>query len=373
MIYYADDELVIRTMKETDGPDFVEGFTAQGWNPDIAVYRMRMKDEAEGKCVTLTAEYHGHPAGSVYVYLTPHDGPFKEKGWPEIHDFNVLKKYQRKGIGSKLMDVAEQIAGKYADTVCLGVGLHDGYGSAQRMYAKRGYVPDGSGVWYQGKQCEQYETVCTVDDDLQLFLSKKLKRKRPSLRFALITLFLTFAKIGLFTFGGGYAMLSVIEHICVTQKQWITHDDLTQVTVIAESTPGPIAVNCATFVGYRQKGFLGAVAATLGVIFPSFVIIFLISLFLDRFLEIAWVSSAFKGIRVAVGILIVDVAVRMIRKMPKDKLRIAVLVCSCLAMLLINIFSWKISTIILLLAAALISLSAFLIRSRLSGKGGELS
>ena len=189
----------------------------------------------------------------------------------------------------------------------------------------------------------------------------------------LITLFLTFAKIGLFTFGGGYAMLSVIEHICVTQKQWITHDDLTQVTVIAESTPGPIAVNCATFVGYRQKGFPGAVAATLGVIFPSFVIIFLISLFLDRFLEIAWVSSAFKGIRVAVGILIVDVSVRMIRKMPKDKLRIAVLVCSCLAMLLINIFSWKISTIILLLAAALISLSAFLIRSRLSGKGGELS
>jgi len=175
MIYYQDDELVIRTMEETDGPVFVEEFAAQGWNPDIAVYRRRMKDEAEGKCVTLTAEYQGHPAGSVYVYMTPHDGPFKGKDWPEIHDFNVLQKYQRKGIGSKLMDVAEQIAGQYADTVCLGVGLHDGYGSAQRMYVKRGYVPDGSGVWYQGKQCQQYETVCTVDDDLHLYLAKKLK------------------------------------------------------------------------------------------------------------------------------------------------------------------------------------------------------
>ena len=189
----------------------------------------------------------------------------------------------------------------------------------------------------------------------------------------LITLFLTFAKIGLFTFGGGYAMLSMIEHICVTQKQWITHDDLVNVTVIAESTPGPIAINCATFVGYRRKGFPGALAATLGVILPSFAIIFMISLFLDRFLEIAWVANAFRGIRVAVGILIVDVAVRMFRKMPKDKLRTVILISACAIMLLINIFSWKISTIILLLAAALISLSVFLFRNRLSGKGGEPS
>ena len=99
----------------------------------------------------------------------------------------------------------------------------------------------------------------------------------------------------------------------------------------------------------------------------------MISLFLDRFLKIAWVASAFKGIRVAVGILIVDVAVRMIRKMPKDKLRIAILAFSFAIMLLINIFSWKISTIILLLAAALVSLFAFLLRSRHPGKGGELS
>ena len=189
----------------------------------------------------------------------------------------------------------------------------------------------------------------------------------------LIDLFLTFAKIGLFTFGGGYAMLSMIEHTCVTRKQWITHEDLIHITVIAESTPGPVAVNCATFVGYRQKGIMGALAATLGVILPSFVIIFLLSLFLDRFLEVAWVASAFKGIRIAVGILIVDVAVRMIRRMPGDIMRIAILVSSCAVMLLINIFSWKISTIILLLAAALISLAVFLFQGSASGKGGEPS
>ena len=103
----------------------------------------------------------------------------------------------------------------------------------------------------------------------------------------LIDLFLTFVKIGLFTFGGGYAMISLIEHYCSEQKQWITHDEMMDVTVIAESTPGPIAINCATFVGYKQKGLMGAAAATIGVVLPSFCIIFLISMFLDNFLEIA--------------------------------------------------------------------------------------
>ena len=101
-----------------------------------------------------------------------------------------------------------------------------------------------------------------------------------------LDLFLTFAKIGLFTFGGGYAMIALIEDICVEKKQWITHDEMMNVTVIAESTPGPIAINCATYVGYKQKGLSGAVAATVGMVLPSFCIIFLISRFLDKFLEI---------------------------------------------------------------------------------------
>ncbi|MBQ7306084.1 MAG: GNAT family N-acetyltransferase [Clostridia bacterium] len=178
MIYYQDEELVIRNMEEADAPILVNEYNAQGWHDDVDGYMVRLKDQAEGKCIALTAEYQGQPAGNVYLYLDANEGPFKGKGWPIIVDFNVLMKYQRKGIGNRIMDVAEQIAAKYADTVCLGVGLSREYGTAQRMYAKRGYIPDGSGVWYQDKQCVQYETVCIVDDDLVLYMAKELKRAR---------------------------------------------------------------------------------------------------------------------------------------------------------------------------------------------------
>lgn len=174
MVYYQDADLLIRNMEEADAQVFYDEYTAQGWHPETAYYLMRMKDHDEGKCVALTAVYHGHPAGALYVYLTAQEGPFKEKDWPYIIDFSVLQKYQHRGIGNRLMDVAEQIAAQHADTVCLGVGLCAEYGSAQRIYAKRGYIPDGSGVWYQNKPCVQYKTVCTVDDDLVLYLSKKL-------------------------------------------------------------------------------------------------------------------------------------------------------------------------------------------------------
>ena len=184
-------------------------------------------------------------------------------------------------------------------------------------------------------------------------------------------LFLTFAKIGLFTFGGGYAMIPLIEDSCVEKKRWITHDEMMDVTVIAESTPGPIAINCATFVGYRQKGLIGAAAATVGMVLPSFCIIFLISMFLDRFLEIAWVASAFKGIRIAVGILILDVGIRMMKKMPREPLRFIIMGCALAVMLLSSIFAWKISTITLLLAAAAVSLAVFLFTGRKTEKGGD--
>ena len=199
-------------------------------------------------------------------------------------------------------------------------------------------------------------------------MSKELYAGEDSM---LWDLFLTFFRIGAFTFGGGYAMISVIENICVEKKHWITHEDLVNVTVIAESTPGPVAINCATFVGYRQKGIWGSVAATLGVVLPSFIIIWVISMFLDRFLEIAWIASAFKGIRVAVGLLILDVGIRMIKKMPKEPLRIVLTVCAVLATLAISIFSLKISTIVLLLAAGLISLAVFLVQKPREEKGGE--
>ena len=178
----------------------------------------------------------------------------------------------------------------------------------------------------------------------------------------LLDLFLTFAKIGLFTFGGGYAMISLIENSCVEKKGWITHDEMMNVTVIAESTPGPIAINCATFVGYKQKGMIGAIAATIGMVLPSFCIIFLISMFLDNFLEIAWIAHAFMGIKIAVGILILDAAIKMIRKMQKKPIPLTIMACAFLAMLLIDIFALHVSSITLMLIAAVISLAIFLTR-----------
>lgn len=183
-------------------------------------------------------------------------------------------------------------------------------------------------------------------------------------------LFLTFAKIGLFTFGGGYAMISIIENICVEKKNWISHDDMMNVTVIAESTPGPIAINCATFVGFRQAGFWGSLTATIGVTLPSFIIIFSISMFLDHFLEITLIANAFQGIKVAVGILILDAAINMIRKMHKSILSLIILTCSFAAMLFINIFSLNFSSICLMLIASVISLAVFIIMGTPKSKGG---
>lgn len=180
-------------------------------------------------------------------------------------------------------------------------------------------------------------------------------------------LFVTFLKIGLFTFGGGYAMIAVIEGICVEQKKWITHDDMLQVAVVAESTPGPIAINCATYVGYLRGGMAGAIAATLGVVLPSFVIIYVISMFLDHFLEITVIASAFKGIKIAVGLLIVNAAVNMLRKMKKTPLTVGTVAVSCAAMLLINLFSLNFSAVSLMLLAGAVSLAVFAFRKKGGG------
>ncbi|MBQ7669378.1 MAG: chromate transporter [Clostridia bacterium] len=185
---------------------------------------------------------------------------------------------------------------------------------------------------------------------------------------AILELFLTFFKIGLFTFGGGYAMISLIENNCVGKKKWITHEEMMNITVIAESTPGPIAINCATYVGLKKKGFWGAVAATFGVILPSFIIILLISFFLDSFLEIKWVASAFRGIKAAVGVLIVGAGVKMISKMNKRPLQIVIVSASFVAMALINIFALRISTVVLMLIAAAVGFVAYFIKRR-SDKG----
>ena len=175
----------------------------------------------------------------------------------------------------------------------------------------------------------------------------------------LIELFLTFVKIGSFTFGGGYAMISIIESICVEKKNWITHDEMMNITVIAESTPGPIAINLATFVGYKKGRIPGAVLATFGVVLPSFIIIFAISESLGQFLEITWIANAFRGIKIAVGILILDAALKMIRKMARKPLQIGILIATFAVIMLVNIFKLHLTSILVMLVAALVSLVFF--------------
>lgn len=178
----------------------------------------------------------------------------------------------------------------------------------------------------------------------------------------MLELFLTFAKIGLFTFGGGYAMISLIEDACVSRKKWITHEELMNIVVIAESTPGPIAINCATYVGYRRFGFWGAVVATLGIVLPSFCIIFAISRFLEQFLEITVIANAFRGIRLAVGILILNAALNMLQKMKKKPLPIGILLAACCILAACHLLGIRFSSIWLMLGAGAVSAALFALK-----------
>ena len=173
----------------------------------------------------------------------------------------------------------------------------------------------------------------------------------------LLDLFLTFAKIGAFTFGGGYAMISLIDKECVENKKWITSDELMEITVIAESTPGPIAINLATYAGYKIAGCMGAAAATLGMILPSFLIIWLISTFMENLLSIEAVAKAFKGIRIAVAVLIIKAALKIIKSMLKKTRHkyISVVIVSIFlgAVIIIDLLSVNFSTIYLIMIAGM--------------------
>ena len=175
MIYQEDAHILIRNMEDRDARPLADAEVAQGWLDSTAdKFQMRLRHQAQGRSIALTAELDGEPAGYVHLYLNGEDGPLVGQGIPEIVDFAVLEKFRCRGIGTALMDAAEKIACEYADTVYLGVGLHHWYGPAQRMYGKRGYIPDGSGVWFQGQVCVPYSQ-CRNDDDLILYMVKKLK------------------------------------------------------------------------------------------------------------------------------------------------------------------------------------------------------
>ena len=186
------------------------------------------------------------------------------------------------------------------------------------------------------------------------------------------TLFFTMLKIGLFTFGGGYAMIALLENEFVTKRGWLEQEEFLDVAAIAESTPGPIAINSATYIGYKRAGLLGSLAATLGVTLPSFCIIYIISLFFDTFLSLTVVACAFRGIQIAVLYLILSAGLRMLKKMEKTPFSWAVLLLTLIGMVTLTLLSVKLSTIVYILAGGVAGVALWLIRRLRHGKkGGE--
>lgn len=167
-----------------------------------------------------------------------------------------------------------------------------------------------------------------------------------------LELFWVFFRIGLFTFGGGYAMIAMIEDEVCRKHTWLGEDELTEVVAVAESTPGPIAINCATYVGYRQAGMPGSACATLGVVMPSFVIIYTISLFLERFMALSAVAHAFKGIQVAVAFLVLRAGLRMTKKLPRRAYTFAAWGLAAAVIVGVNLLGWRFSTVWLIMLGA---------------------
>jgi len=172
IIYYSDETTTIRSMKKEDVLVFYETYKSYGYHPEIATYEKYYDEQLNGKRKVFIVEYHEKICGICTLVLNSKEGPFAEMGYPEIVDLSIFLNYRRLGLGNKLLDIVETEAFKIANMVYLAVGLHSGYGSAQRIYVRRGYNFDGSGLWYQGKQLEQYAPCC-CNDDLVLYMFKK--------------------------------------------------------------------------------------------------------------------------------------------------------------------------------------------------------
>ena len=176
----------------------------------------------------------------------------------------------------------------------------------------------------------------------------------------LFLLLFTMMKIGLFTFGGGYAMISLLENEFVSKRKWLDAEEFLDMVAIAESTPGPIAINGATYIGYRVARLPGAIFGTVGVVTPSFVIIYLISLFFRRFLSVSWVASAFRGIQVAVVFLIFAAALRLFKKLSKTPFTLTVFIAVTLAAVALSLFAIRFSSVWFVLIGAALGLFAYL-------------
>ncbi len=176
-----------------------------------------------------------------------------------------------------------------------------------------------------------------------------------------LSLFLTMLKIGLFTFGGGYAMIALLENEFVEKKKWLEKDEFLDVAAIAESTPGPIAINSATYIGYKNAGIIGSMIATLGICIPSFVIIYAISLFFDAFLSLTLVAYAFKGIQICVVYLILSAGFRMLKQMKKTAFNVIIISATVICMVVLSLFAVKFSTIFYILISGALGVVVFLL------------
>ena len=167
-------------------------------------------------------------------------------------------------------------------------------------------------------------------------------------------------------------MIALMDNECVEKKRWLNHDEFMDMTIIAESTPGPIAINGATYIGYQQAGMLGAVFATFGIVFPSFITLYIISLFFDNLLQITVVAHALQGVKIAVGVLIFNAATKMLQKMHKKAFPIAVMSCSLVASLVIHFRGWHISSLYLILLSGLAGYIFFMVQQIKNRKGSEM-
>ena len=174
-------------------------------------------------------------------------------------------------------------------------------------------------------------------------------------------LFLTMLKIGLFTFGGGYAMIALLENEFVEKKKWLEKDEFLDVAAIAESTPGPIAINAATYIGYKNSGVIGSMIATLGICIPSFVIIYAISLFFDAFLSLTLVAYAFKGIQICVVYLILTAGLKMLKQMKKTVFNMIIISITLICMIVFSLFAVKFSTIFYILISGACGVAVYLL------------
>lgn len=178
----------------------------------------------------------------------------------------------------------------------------------------------------------------------------------------MLTLFLTFLKIGAFTFGGGYAMIALLENEFIEKKGWLDRDEFLDMAAIAESTPGPVAVNSATYIGYKIGGVAGAALSTLAVCLPSFVVIYIISLFFDQFLSLKYVACAFRGIQACVVYLIFSAGLRMIKALDKSVMNKVIVALVMAAILLSSALAVSFSSIFYILICGLIGLAVWGIR-----------